>query len=118
VHATLGTLAAPADAIDEARAGFVRFGRQDPGAWLPLVPKVAYAHAKFWELDDAGEDPTVRTAEVVDVLRAGGYDGVVASEWGGNAWLDVEDVDAFRLVRRHHALCLDFVSKPAVPVSS
>jgi hypothetical protein len=116
LHAALAALAAPPDAIDEARAGFVRFGRQDPGAWLPLVPQIAYAHAKFWELDDAGEDPTVQTAELLDVLRAGGYDGVVASEWGGNAWLDVEDVDAFELVRRHHALCRDLVSKPAVPV--
>ena len=50
---------------------------------MPLVPAIAYAHAKFWELDDEGDDPSVRTAELVSVLAEGGYGGVVASERGG-----------------------------------
>jgi hypothetical protein len=107
---------APAAALDEARAGFVRFGRQDPQAWLPFVPRIAYAHAKFWELDEAGDDASVRTAELIDVLRAGGYDGFVAIEWGGSAWVDIEDVHAFELVRRHHERCRALVSAPAVEV--
>jgi xylose isomerase-like TIM barrel protein len=109
LHAALNEVDAPDAALDEARAGFVRFGRQDPQDWLPLVPQVAYAHAKFWELDDSGNDSTVRTAELVDVLRAGRYTGVLAAEWGGSAWADVQEVDAFELVRRHRAL----ISKPA-----
>ena len=48
------------------RSGFVRFGRQDPARWAPLVPQVAHAHAKFWELDGTGDDPTMRTAEAFD----------------------------------------------------
>jgi hypothetical protein len=113
LHAALSEVDAPDAALHEARAGFVRFGRQDPQAWLPLVPQIAYAHAKFWELDDSGDEPTVRNAELVEVLLAGGYTGVLASEWGGNAWADVEDIDAFELVRRHHALCRALISKPA-----
>jgi hypothetical protein len=113
LHAALGEVDAPDAALHEARAGFVRFGRQETRAWLPLVPQIAYAHAKFWELDDSGADTTVRTAELVDVLQAGGYTGSLAAEWGGNAWADVEDVDAFDLVRRHHALCRSLISKPA-----
>src|SRR5205823_8402801 len=105
LHAALRELDAPDAALDEARAGFVRFGRQDPDAWLPLVSQIAYAHAKFWELDDTGTDPTVRSAELVAVLQAGGYAGVLAAEWGGNAWAEAEDVDAFELVRRHRARC-------------
>jgi hypothetical protein len=115
LFAALAQLDAPAAALDEARAGFVRFGRQDPQAWLPLVPRIAYAHAKFWQLDESGDDPTTRTEELVDVLRVGGYDGYVASEWGGSAWADLEDVDAFELVRRHHARCRHLVASPAVP---
>jgi hypothetical protein len=113
LHAALSEVDAPDAALHEARAGFVRFGRQDPQAWLPLVPQIAYAHAKFWELDDSGDEPTVRNAELVEMLLAGGYTGVLASEWGGNAWADVEDIDAFELVRRHHALCRALISKPA-----
>jgi hypothetical protein len=102
--AALAATDAPAAALDEARSGFVRFGRQDPEAWLPLVPQIAYAHAKFWELDDAGDEPTVQNSELLGVLRRGGFDGFVASEWGGHAWLEREDEDAFVLVAQHHAL--------------
>jgi hypothetical protein len=50
------------------------------------------------------------------VLRAGGYVGFVASEWGGNAWAEADEVDAFELVRRHHELCRDLISNPAMQV--
>lgn len=105
---------APESARAEARAGFVRFGRQRPEDWAAHVPRIAYAHAKFWD-----ESPSVRTAELLDVLRDGGYDGFVVVEWGGNAWAELDDVDSFAIVRRHHDLCLDLVSRPAaeVPVS-
>ena len=116
LFAELARSDAPAAALDEARSGFVRFGRQEPGAWLPLAKHVAYVHAKFWELDDAGDDPTTRAAELFDVLREVGYDGTVASEWGGNAWAECDEVDAFELVRRHLARCRALISEPAVEV--
>ena len=116
LHATLADVDAPPAALDETRAGFFRFGRQDPQAWRPLVPYVAYVHAKFWELDDAGDEPTTRNEEMFDVLCNGGYAGFVASEWGGNAWTDADEVDAFVLVRRHHELCRSLISKEAVEV--
>jgi hypothetical protein len=109
---------APSAALDEARAGFIRFGRQEPSDWLPLVSAIAYVHAKFWELDDAGDDPTTRTAEVLDVLRTGGYEGFVASEWGGNAWADAAESDAFELVRRHRSRVSDLISTSAVEVTA
>jgi hypothetical protein len=118
LFAAIAELDAPGAARDEARGGFVRFGRQDPEAWIPLVPRIAFAHAKFWELDEDGGDPSVREAELIRVLRDGGFDGFVCSEWGGNAWLDATDVDAFDLVRRHHAHIDDLIlSQPVgVPV--
>jgi len=107
---------APPAALVEAQSGFVRFGQHEPAAWLPLVPAIAYAHAKFWLPDESGADPTVRTAELIEVLRRGGFDGVVATEWGGNAWLDAADIDAFSVVSRHGAYCGAVISKPAVEV--
>jgi hypothetical protein len=119
LFAALAETGAPAAALDEARSGFVRFGRQDPWAWLPLVPRVAYTHAKFWELDDFGDEPTVRNAELVSMLRDGGYTGVVCSEWGGSAWLEPADVDAFALSRHHHTLLETLVAQPAtMPAAS
>jgi hypothetical protein len=104
-------IAAPESARAEARAGFVRFGRQRPEDWAHAVPRIACAHAKFWD-----DDASVRTAELLGVLRDGGYDGFVIAEWGGNAWAELDDVDAFDLVRRHHDFCLDLVSTPAAEV--
>jgi hypothetical protein len=102
-HAVL-ELDAPEEALNEAVAGLVRFGRQDPRDWLPLVPQIVHVHAKFWELDAAGDEPTVQNGKLLAVLREGGYEGFVSSEWGGSAWLDADEVDAFELVERHHAL--------------
>lgn len=89
-------------ALDLVHSGFVRFGRQDPTAWIPHVPRIVHVHAKLWELDAIGCDPTVRDAELIDVLRAGRYDGFVCSEWGGHAWLDRSDVDASVVTAQHH----------------
>ncbi len=118
VLAAIADAPAPPAAHDEARAGFFRFGRQAPEAWLPFVPFVAHAHAKFWELDETGDEPTVDNAALVEVLRTGGFDGVVASEWGGSAWVDADDVDAFELVQRHHRLLGRLIGAPVESLTS
>jgi hypothetical protein len=104
LFAAITATGAPDLAQDEARSGFVRFGRQDPAAWAPLVPLMAHVHAKFWEIDETGEDPTTDNHAVVDTLLAGGFQGVVTSEWGGSAWVDVDDVDGFAIVEQHQRL--------------
>jgi sugar phosphate isomerase/epimerase len=112
MHAIVRELAdAPEEARNEAIAGLFRFGRQKPRSWLPLVPHVVHVHAKFWELDEAGDEPTMPYAELFGVLRDGGYSGFVSSEWGGGAWQEADDVDAFELVRRHHELCRRLISR-------
>jgi hypothetical protein len=112
----LAAIDAPPQALLEAQSGFVRFGRQEPDAWAPLVPAIAYAHAKFWLPAEDGGDPTVRTAELLEVLERGGFEGVVATEWGGNAWLDADNTDAFSVVSRHSAFCRAQISEPALEV--
>ena len=65
--------------------------------------------------DGDGDDPTVRTGELFQVLADGGYDGFVTSEWGGSAWKDADEVDGFDVVGRHLGLCrrlLDDVGGP------
>jgi hypothetical protein len=102
--AAIAATGAPDGAQDEARSGFVRFGRQDPATWASLVPLIVHAHAKFWEIDGAGDDPTTDSRGVVDTLLAGDFPGVVTSEWGGSAWVDLDDVDGFAIVAQHQQL--------------
>ena len=118
LFAALSQTGAPADAILEAQSGFVRFGRQQPEDWLPLVPAVAYAHAKFWQPDEDGCDPTVRSAELLTLLDSAGFDGVVAVEWGGSAWLDADHTDAFDVVSRHGSYCKAVISHEVPEVSA
>jgi hypothetical protein len=101
LFAAIAATGAPDGAQDEARSGFVRFGRQDPATWASLVPLIVHAHAKFWEIDGTGDDPTTDSRGVVDTLLAGDFQGIVTSEWGGSAWVDVDDVDGFEIVAQH-----------------
>jgi hypothetical protein len=109
----LADVDAPAAAVNEARAGFTRFGRQEPLDWSPFGDQIVYAHAKFWQLDEDGSDPSVRTSQLLAMLAEAGYDGFVSSEWGGSAWREVGEVDAFEQVRRHRAFCERLVSVSA-----
>lgn len=94
---------APEPALDLARSGLVRFGRQGPETWAPHVRHIAHVHAKVWELDEHGRDPAVRDTELIEVLQAGGYDGFICSEWGGHAWLHAGEVDASNVAAQHLA---------------
>lgn len=111
--AALADAGATDEALDEARSGLVRFGRAEPDSWLPLVPAIGYGHAKFWEPTEAGDDASVQTARLLSVLDEGGYAGFVTSEWGGNAWTEAHDVDAFALVRQHHRRLVRLIGKAA-----
>jgi hypothetical protein len=118
LFSALSRTGASTAAIVEAQSGFVRCGQQDPRAWLPLVPAVAYAHAKFWWPEADGSDPTVRTADLLALLSDGGFDGVVATEWGGNAWQEADEVDAFEVSSRHSSYCKSVISNGVPEVSA
>jgi hypothetical protein len=118
LFSALSRTGASAAAIVEAQSGFVRFGRQDPQAWLPLVSAVAYAHAKFWWPAADGSDPAVRTADMLALLSEGGFDGAVATEWGGNAWREADGADAFKVVSRHSSYCKSVISNGVPEMSA
>ena len=91
-------------AIDQVRIIFSMFARNDPRRWLEIMPRVVHVHAKFYELEADGTDASVPHHELFEVLRDGGYEGFVSSEWEAHAWADIEDQDGFEMVRRHQEL--------------
>jgi sugar phosphate isomerase/epimerase len=98
-------LGAPADAIASARIAFTMFGTRAPETWREILPAVVHVHAKFYELDDDGEEPSIPHGELLGLLRDAGYDGAISSEWEGHAWADAGEADAIELLKGHHALC-------------
>ena len=91
-------------AVNQVRIVFSMFAHNDPRGWLELMPRVIHVHAKFYELEADGTDPSIPHRELFDVLVEGGYEGYVSSEWEAHAWADREDQDGFEMVRRHQQL--------------
>ncbi len=78
------------------------YGHQRPADWLEIMPLVFHVHAKFYEIDDAGNEPSIAYDELVRTFRDGGYQGVLSSEWEGAAFLP--DADALEMVERQQSL--------------
>ncbi|MBV9279019.1 MAG: hypothetical protein JOZ41_02965 [Chloroflexi bacterium] len=79
------------------------FGRERPGKWRDLMPYVVHVHAKFFELDPAGNAVAVPYPELLSLLKSAGYTGFISLEWGGQIW--AEGADAFAAVKAQHDLC-------------
>ena len=46
-------------AINQVRIVFSMFAHNDPRGWLELMPRVVHVHAKFYELEADGTDPSI-----------------------------------------------------------
>lgn len=79
------------------------FGREKPRAWLELLPQTVHVHGKFYEFDADGNALGVPWPEIIEVLKEGGYQGVMSLEWEGHAWMD--NLDGFTAVKMQHDLC-------------
>lgn len=78
-------------------------GREQPHKWRDLMPYVIHVHAKFYEVDPAGNAVAVPYPELLTILKESGYTGFISLEWGGQIW--AEGVDAFAAVKAQHDLC-------------
>lgn len=87
-----------------ARLAFNMHGHVDPEEWADIMPRLVHVHAKFYDIDDAGNEPAIDYREHVRVLLDGGYSGFMSSEWEGHAFADIGDADPVDLVRKHHDL--------------
>jgi sugar phosphate isomerase/epimerase len=100
--------AAGDDVAETVTASLIRFGRSGADDWRHLVPWTRHVHAKFWDWADPALDVAGPQSAVLGLLADAGYDGAVSSEWGGSAWLDASEADAFALTRDHLALLRSF----------
>ena len=76
----------------------VRFGRSDVSDLASVLPLIAAAHLKFWDLDDADGRISRPIREIGHALRGAGFTGTLCSEWGGQEWLDH---DPWEMTERH-----------------
>lgn len=99
--------------FDPARLGafahlaFNMHGHIDPREWADIMPQILHVHAKFYDIDEQGQEPAIDYPELVRVFVEGGYRGYWSSEWEGHAFAELGEVDPLLLVRRQHDLIRD-----------
>ena len=77
-------------------------GCMDPRRWSEIMDRTVHVHAKFYGIDEHGDEPSMDTGAIVDVLLEAGYTGSVSSEWEGHAYTDA--VSGWDMVRGQHDL--------------
>lgn len=87
-----------------ARLAFNMHGHVDPREWADIMPRIVHVHAKFYDIDEHGDEPAIDYPALVEQFVRGGYDGWFSSEWEGHAFADLDEADPVDLIRRQHAL--------------
>ena len=87
-----------------AHLAFNMHGHVDPQEWADIMPQIMHVHAKFYDIDEAGQEPAIDYPELVRVFVEGGYRGYWSSEWEGHAFAELGEVDPLLLVRKQHDL--------------
>ncbi len=96
--------------FDPARMGafahlaFNMHGHVEPREWADIMPQILHVHAKFYDIDENGQEPAIDYPALVRVFVDGGYRGYWSSEWEGHAFAELGEVDPLLLVRRQHDL--------------
>lgn len=62
------------------------FGHGEPEALRSCMRYVKHVHAKFFHVDENGEENAVRLPEVIKVLKEEGYTGSISAEYEGHHW--------------------------------
>jgi sugar phosphate isomerase/epimerase len=87
-----------------ARLAFNMHGHIDPAEWADIMPQIVHVHAKFYDIDENGDEPALDYPAIVREFVHGGYAGFFSSEWEGHAFADLGEADPVDLIRKQHAL--------------
>jgi sugar phosphate isomerase/epimerase len=87
-----------------AHLAFNMHGHVDPREWTDIMPQIFHVHAKFYDIDESGQEPAIDYPAHVRVFMDGGYRGYWSSEWEGHAFAELGEVDPLVHVRKQHDL--------------
>ena len=77
----------------------------EPKRMLDYIGMIHNIHGKFYEMTEDCVEYSIPYDEIIQVLKAGGYDGYICSEYEGNRWVeDAEEVNSVEQVRRQHVM--------------
>jgi hypothetical protein len=81
---------------------------------LDHMARIHNIHGKFYQMTADYVEPSIPYDEIVKVLKQGGYDGYICSEYEGNRWVeDAEEPDSVEQVRRQQEMLKALIGEPA-----
>jgi sugar phosphate isomerase/epimerase len=86
------------------RLAFNMHGLVPPEEWMDIMPLIFHVHAKFYDIDDNGDEPAMDIPRIIRQFVEGGYTGYLSSEWEGHAFADLGESDPVELVKAQHKL--------------
>ena len=96
-----------------SRLAFNMHGLVAPEEWLDIMPQIFHVHAKFYDIDENGDEPAMDIPRIVRQFVEGGYSGYLSSEWEGHAFADLGESDPVSLVAAQHRLMRRAVEEAA-----
>ncbi|KSU65539.1 sugar phosphate isomerase/epimerase family protein [Arthrobacter sp. NIO-1057] len=97
------------------RLAFNMHGLVPPEEWLDIIPLIFHVHAKFYDIDQDGNEPAMDIPRIVRQFVNGGYQGFLSSEWEGHAFADLGESDPIDLVKKQHTLMRQAIEDAVVP---
>lgn len=83
----------------------------NPLSLVPHIDRIVHIHGKFLEMLEDYTEYSIPYKEIIDVLKANGYNGYIASEYEGNRHIqDLHEVDSVEQVRRHQVMLERLIS--------
>jgi hypothetical protein len=87
-----------------SRLAFNMHGLVAPEEWLDIMDITFHVHAKFFDIDEDGNEPAMDIPRIIAQFVKGGYQGYLSSEWEGHAFADLGEADPIELVKAQHRL--------------
>jgi hypothetical protein len=87
-----------------ARLAFNMHGHVPVAEWRDIMGQIVHVHAKFYDIDENGDEPAIDYPGLVKVFVDSGWQGYWSSEWEGHAFLDLDEADPVDLVHKQHDL--------------
>jgi hypothetical protein len=98
------------------RLAFNMHGLVPPEEWLDIMPQMFHVHAKFYDINEVGDEPAMDIRRIVKQFVVGGYQGYLSSEWEGHAFSDLGESDPIELVKKQHTLMRSAIEETVASV--
>lgn len=83
----------------------------NPISLVPHMDRIIHIHGKCLEMLEDYTEYSIPYKEVIDVLKKGGYEGYIATEYEGNRHIqDIYEVDSVEQVRRHQVMLERYIN--------